>query len=357
MKSEPFLSIIVPVYNVRDYLEQCLESILNQNFQDYELILVNDGSKDDSGSICEKYASKYHHIHLINKKNGGLVSARKAGVRIARGKYTGFVDPDDLIEASMFAILCNEAKTSGSDVVICDVWSWKPGTNEKIKLEQAMEGGVFDKAVLEHKVYPGMLCDKSFHAFGLLPAMWNKIYKTDILKRNQMQVDERIRIGEDTACSYFCILEADQISYLKGQYLYYYRVNDDSMCKSWSDMNISGAAALLDYLYKRFEHQYEMMLPSYWRYYVYIFTNMIYEYEMDRIKKGQKDDIYRLVSEQFVSNTKDTFKSIYKTTDIPHTKKIMISAVLEETWIKKAMFRLLMGGMYLKKNLYLLIKG
>lgn len=99
---KPEISIIVPIYNVEKYLPKCIESILSQTFTNFELILVNDGSKDRSGIICDEYASKDNRIKVIHKENGGVSSARNSGVDLASGKYIGFVDPDDYIKKDMY---------------------------------------------------------------------------------------------------------------------------------------------------------------------------------------------------------------------------------------------------------------
>lgn len=99
------ISIIVPVYKVEPYLRKCVDSILAQTFTDFEVILVDDGSPDNSGKICDEYASKDSRVRVIHKKNGGLSSARNAGIDVARGKYLGFVDSDDYIEKDMYELL------------------------------------------------------------------------------------------------------------------------------------------------------------------------------------------------------------------------------------------------------------
>ena len=99
--SKPLLSIIVPVYNVEKYIERCIKSILNQSFTNFELILVDDGSPDNCGKICDEYKKKDSRIKVIHKKNGGLSDARNAGLNIATGKYIGFVDSDDIIHPQM----------------------------------------------------------------------------------------------------------------------------------------------------------------------------------------------------------------------------------------------------------------
>lgn len=115
----PIISIIVPVYNVERYLERCVDSILGQIFNDYELILIDDGSRDRSGAICDRYANLDNRIKVIHKTNGGLSSARNAGLDVAQGEYVGFVDSDDWIAAEMYDELLRLLKDSGSDVAAC----------------------------------------------------------------------------------------------------------------------------------------------------------------------------------------------------------------------------------------------
>lgn len=113
------LSIIVPIYNVEKYLSKCIESILNQSYINFELILINDGSPDNSSQICDEYAKKDDRIIVIHKANGGVSSARNAGIDIATGKYIGFVDPDDYIENNMYELMVNKIEKYKSDIAIC----------------------------------------------------------------------------------------------------------------------------------------------------------------------------------------------------------------------------------------------
>ena len=113
------ISIIVPVYNVEKYLEKCIKSILNQTFTDFELILVNDGSTDKSGVICDNYKNIDDRIIVIHKKNEGLSSARNSGLDIAKGRYIGFVDSDDYINNDMYHKLYEALIKNNSDISIC----------------------------------------------------------------------------------------------------------------------------------------------------------------------------------------------------------------------------------------------
>lgn len=320
----PFLSIIVPIYNAQEYLKTCLSSILDQTFQDFELILVNDGSTDNSRIICEEYERNNDKVIVINKKNGGLVSARKAGVKIARGEYVTYVDADDKVDIHMYADMCKEADERKADIVICDVLQWDG--NLSMRIEQKSAGGVFaGKDSLKKNLYPIMLHESGFYNFGLLPAMWNKLYRADILKKNQELVDDRITIGEDVACSYFCILDADVVSYLKGKYYYYYRVNSNSMCHVWNSSKIDNISVLLDYLYRRLlEYNIEGMLKQYWYYFSYMYSNLLLEYCESTKKFRRNNDIISEFHNLLKMDIFGMFQNKCKELDIPKTRRVVI---------------------------------
>lgn len=117
----PEISIIVPVYNVENYLKKCVDSILSQTYRDIEVILVDDGSTDKSGEICDDYAKKDSRVKVLHKKNGGLSSARNAGIDIAQGNYLGFVDSDDYIEKDMYEILYKNLIDNNADISVCGI--------------------------------------------------------------------------------------------------------------------------------------------------------------------------------------------------------------------------------------------
>ena len=119
--STPLVSIIIPIYNVENYLEQCIISVVHQTYKNLEIILVNDGSPDNSGKICDDFALMDKRIKVIHKMNGGLSSARNAGIDIAKGEYLGFVDSDDTIEPFMYEKLMTAIKRDGIDLAVCAI--------------------------------------------------------------------------------------------------------------------------------------------------------------------------------------------------------------------------------------------
>ena len=147
----PKLSIIVPVYKVEKYLAKCIESILSQTFKDFELILVDDGSPDHCGFICDEYAKKDPRIKVLHQKNKGVSAARNAALNIAKGTYLGFVDADDWIDQDMFQVMLHTALTKEADVVICGI-NYRSDAGELIRSE-LLEKATFNQKQLLINLY------------------------------------------------------------------------------------------------------------------------------------------------------------------------------------------------------------
>ncbi|MFR2551722.1 MAG: glycosyltransferase [Clostridioides difficile] len=132
----PKISIIVPVYNVEKYLEKCVRSILAQTFTDFELILVDDGSLDSSGAMCDQFAEQDQRVKVIHKENGGLSDARNAGIELATGEYLGFVDSDDYIADDMYELLYTNIVKEDADLSICGIYDVYEGKEPVEKQQQ-----------------------------------------------------------------------------------------------------------------------------------------------------------------------------------------------------------------------------
>lgn len=150
------ISVIVPVYNVQNYLEKCLDSLINQTLEDIEIIVVNDGSTDDSQLIIDEYIKKSCKIKAFVKKNGGLSDARNFGVRYAQGEYIGYVDSDDFVEHDMYEILYNKAKLEGSDIVECNLrHTYEDSEDIEIgeKIQDKQQMIMYGRSVVWNKIY------------------------------------------------------------------------------------------------------------------------------------------------------------------------------------------------------------
>ena len=224
----PKLSVIVPVYNTEKYLRECVDSILAQTFEDFELILVNDGSTDGSGAICDEYAAKDPRIQVIHQKNGGITVARKSGVRVAQGEYVTFVDSDDWIDKNMYhTMLARES----ADIVICNIFR---ATNEGLfEIKCCVDSGEYDKQKLLDRFYPVMLFDYERCQPAVHPSLCNKLIRSEIIRNVINNVADGITYGEDALCSYACMLDAENI-HMIDRGLYYYRENLQSVCNVYN---------------------------------------------------------------------------------------------------------------------------
>jgi len=164
MKSKPCISIIVPVYNVEKYLKKCIDSILKQTFRDFELILVDDGSTDHSGKICDDYEKKDSRICVVHKENEGLSSARNKGIAIAQGDYLGVVDSDDFIAPDMYEVLYRNLIKENADLSVCGMYDCYVGQKCKINepYYKVLDTQEAIKFVFEGKTVGASACDKLY---------------------------------------------------------------------------------------------------------------------------------------------------------------------------------------------------
>lgn len=219
MKEKPLISIIVPVYNVKNYLVDCVNSIVNQTYKKTEIILVDDGSTDKSGKICDYLAEKDNRIKVIHKKNGGLSSARNAGMMIAKGKYIGFVDSDDKISKDMYEILLNNMLKTGSKISICGRYYVYPDGTKKIRYKEKSN-------VTQMNAKEAIIRMNSFSSFDM--AAWDKLYDKKIF--NKIYFPEG-KLSEDFFIMYKLFIKAKKICYTP-QPLYYYFQREGSISHS-----------------------------------------------------------------------------------------------------------------------------
>ncbi len=225
------ISIIVPIYKVEEYLHQCVDSILSQTYQNLEIILVDDGSPDNCPQMCDEYAAADSRIKVVHKENGGLMSARQAGLKIAGGDYIGFVDGDDWIEPDMYEHFANAIAKYAPDTAVCEFYYSHADRDEKS--HQKFSQPFYTKNMLLEEIYPTMLFDNKFYRYGIMPSCWSKVYKKELLEKHLFQVDPKITIGEDAAFTYPCLLDSQCVAYI-DRALYHYRINPKSMTQSYS---------------------------------------------------------------------------------------------------------------------------
>lgn len=271
---ERLLSIIVPIYNTERFLPKCLDSILRQKYSDFELILVDDGSDDGSLEICKKYQNDDERIRIIHKENGGLISAKKAGLRVAKGRYVGFVDSDDWIDIDMYSNLMEAAIKNGADIIMGDnVIEYPQNT---VDVVQGIPYGLYHKEDMINIIYPNLIFKESLCELGVSPSLCTKIFIRSLVIKYQEKVDERITAGEDAACTYPCFLEAKSIEYIEGCNTYHYRIHNHSMTHKTVKMNVDEKIALLEHMYNEFlPYEYQCLNYQLYMYSAKILTDFI----------------------------------------------------------------------------------
>lgn len=219
----PKISIIVPVYNVEQYLEKCIGSILEQSFTDFEIILVNDGSKDNSGVICDTYAERDDRISVIHKENGGLSSARNVGLDLAVGEYISFIDSDDWIDKEMFSILYNNSILYDADIVAGNI----------AEISKSGKIRTFNQDLVDILLNREQAMNELYLNRKLTYSACNKIYRRFLF--DGLRYKEGI-VFEDMDLSYKIIHKAERIFYT-SKTIYFYRYNDESILRRRFNMN------------------------------------------------------------------------------------------------------------------------
>lgn len=246
--ANPLISVVVPVYNIQKYIGKCIESIINQTYGNLEIILVDDGSKDNSGEICDEYAKRDNRIKVIHKENGGLVSARKAGIREAAGEYAAYVDGDDWIDNNMYSELAGAI--GDADVIVSGVI--RDYKNYSACEVNKISEGIYQADSLQI-IYKSMIYTGKFFERGIQPHVFNALYKTDLLLKNQLQVPDEVRVMEDAACFYPVLLDAKKIVLTNTCY-YHYVMRSDSIMGKNDNTELERYKILYQYFRNRFSN-------------------------------------------------------------------------------------------------------
>lgn len=244
------LSVIIPVYNNMKYLAQCIDSVINQDYQDMEIILVDDGATDGSGKMCDDYQRRDNRIQVIHKKNEGCMRARWYGLKKSKGKYIGFVDSDDWIDPCMYQVLMSAAQERDCDLVSMG-YTVVFGDREEMRVDDATLFGYYEKGKNLNLFLTNMMYDAEKMIRGAQPSLCTKIIKREFLIEAFDGADQKITMGEDAAIFYPCCLKAKKI-YIMKEYRYFYRVHATSMCRSMNIDTFGEFYSFYQYLQKCF---------------------------------------------------------------------------------------------------------
>ena len=229
------LSIIIPVYNAEKYIENILRKLEEQKKDQVEIILIDDGSRDRSLEICQKYSKKNNNFRVYHQENQGASAARNQGIKMSEGEYIAFVDSDDDISNTFVSTLCTLCKENASDIIQLDSYIITSNTSEYKKVE-----------LPEGKIKISTYCN--FILEQTVNALWDKIYKAEIIKHNQIYFDVNMVMGEDISFTLEVLEHAESV-YIKHSAIYKYGKNDEGLCSNVNEEYLKD----LNVLYEKME--------------------------------------------------------------------------------------------------------
>lgn len=216
------ISVIIILYNMEQYAEQCINSVLNQTFQDMEIILVDDGSGDATPEICELYAQKDSRVKVVHKKNGGLVSARKAGIAASEGELISFIDGDDWINVDQYEYLYNIYQKYRPDIICAGII--RDMKEKHVYETDLVEEGYYDKTRLVQEIYSTMMYLPIARGRCINPSLCTKLFSRKVILQAISNVDDNIfYYGEDAATTYPSMLIANNL-YVTKKCMYHHRI-------------------------------------------------------------------------------------------------------------------------------------
>ena len=277
------ISIIVPIYNAENYLDRCIESIINQTYQNLEIILIDDGSIDKSGEICDHYATKDLRVRVFHQMNKGIGLTRQFGIDISTGDYVVWVDADDWVDKNEIEDMYSVAITNHSEIVICDYYSEE---SEKTILVKQDFGVLDKKYVIEHII--------NYSHMG--PYLWNKMFRRDIISNHHITFSPYMSYGEDVLFLCRFLKFCKTISYLPQAYYHYNNVNTNSVTSSMSEYIVDSHDKLFSIWEKEFN---EYLLEEEKYYYKKRYLQMAFS-----IKKYNKLKRYQEVHARIIEECK-----------------------------------------------------
>lgn len=224
------ISILMPVYNSQEYLKNTVQGVINQSYKEWELILVDDGSKDNSKNICIELQKIDNRIRFVNKENTGVSDTRNIALDNAKGKYIAFIDSDDSVHKDYLKILLSSIEKSNGQLAVCGFKERKISTNGQI---EELSRVFYPKEVIATEDMKDLIMD--FGNSGLLNPLWNKLYSRKIIEENNIRFKEEVETGEDFIFNLQYFRKINNICFSKGELYYYIRRNNNSITYQYID--------------------------------------------------------------------------------------------------------------------------
>lgn len=250
-KEKYLISVIIPVYNLSIYLRECVESIINQTYGNLEIILVDDGSTDNSYEICQEYKNKDPRIVVLHQENGGHTSARKYGIQQATGEYVTFVDGDDWIDTNTYEMVA--AIIEENEVDVCAYGHIEEYTDKQSITKNSIDAGYYLKDKLQKEIYPKLICNGAFFKWGITPSLCTKVFKRKLFQASELALDNGIKIGEDAAWVFAILSKIDSL-YISEITPYHYRQRQGSVMSM--KMEVGQYKKLYGFLFKYYDRHY-----------------------------------------------------------------------------------------------------
>lgn len=312
------VSIIVPVYNVEAYLSRCIDSLCGQSYINLEIILVDDGSTDRSGDICDRYKISDHRIEVIHQSNGGLSAARNAGINTARGQYLAFVDSDDFVDVQYIDTLLNLALLYDAEIAMCDYYKGEEFT--------------FPKGRSKHKVQMCMAEDMLRDWHGkykrLETVAWNKLYKRELFTESGIRYPKGY-YHEDVQTTHLLVNEADKVVITDAKLYYYYHrkssITGTGSVKKIEDCLYGQSRRYQWFKNNGYQRAYEIMLVKSMEFCIYNYAVMDYK-------------IYKQIGERLIKQYMTSVKEVLRFKEIGTWEKLLIFFMQKKYgWIRKIM--------------------
>lgn len=251
------VSVVVPVYNAEKHLEKCIYSILNQTYDNIEVILIDDGSVDRSYEICENIAGHDKRILVYKQENKGCLAARKAGVECANGKFVMTVDSDDWIERNMIEELMHYMSKYDVDIVLSGIYYDYAQKEMNTVWLDGVTLGFHDLKDIDSEIFEHFFLEKGgeYNGRGLRGHVCTRLFKKNLIRNVMNQIDTRIKNGEDDACLYSAVLSSESI-YVLDKAFYHYCVHDNSMCQNSDNRSLIDVELLGEYLQGHVERHF-----------------------------------------------------------------------------------------------------
>ena len=314
----PKVSIIVPIYNSEKYMNKCIESILNQTLTEIEIILVNDGSTDNSGKIIDNYAKKDNRIKVIHQQNSGPSVARNKGISTAKGKYIGFVDSDDYIESTMYEELYNNANSKNIEVAMCSYNEKHLYNKAKYVIKANLDSGsIYEKEDIKNNIISTFSKNDNYGFYSL----WNKIYLKEWLLKSNLELDVNRDHGEDWWFNINVFSKLNSFVYIDKELYNYVHSNNNSLMVKYRenqfDLFLDGRLKMKEIMPKEY-----MDYDEFNKRFIYEFSSYI----IRTFKEVKNKEKRKILINKVLSN-EEVINCCKETPNIPIHFKIIIFSI------------------------------